>query len=141
MFTPVSMRSVNSYRAVAVETSVSTANPHELVSLLFDGLLQSLALAKGSIQTADMPTKGRAIGRAVRILEEGLKAGLDEARGGELAVNLRTLYDFCILRLTESNLRNDAGMVDEVIQMIQPVADGWGQIRGQVAALPRSVLN
>lgn len=141
MFTPVSMRSVNSYRAVAVETSVSTANPHELVSLLFEGLLQSLALAKGSIQTADMPTKGRAIGRAVRILEEGLKAGLDEAKGGELAANLHTLYDFCILRLTESNLRNDASMVNEVIQLIRPVADGWNQIRGQVVAQPHSALN
>lgn len=141
MFTPVSMRSVNSYRAVAVETSVSTANPHELVSLLFEGLLQSLALAKGAIQTADMPAKGRAVGRAVRILEEGLKAGLDHARGGELAANLRTLYDFCILRLTESNLHNDVGMVDEVIQLIRPVADGWSQIRGQVAAQPHSALN
>ncbi len=141
MFTPVSMRSVNSYRAVAVETSVSTANPHELVSLLFEGLLQSLALAKGSIQTSDMPTKGRAIGRAVRILEEGLKAGLDDARGGELAANLRTLYDFCILRLTESNLRNDAGLVDEVIQLIRPVADGWSQIRGQVVGQPHGALN
>lgn len=138
MFTPVSMRSVNSYRAVAVETSVSTANPHELVSLLFEGLLQSLALAKGSIQTADMPVKGRAIGRAVRILEEGLKAGLDEARGGPLAVNLRSLYDFCIVRLTESNLHNDAGMVEEVIQLIRPVADGWSQIRDQVVVPPRS---
>lgn len=137
MFTPVSMRSVNSYRAVAVETSVSGANPHELVSLLFEALLQSLALAKASIQTPDMPTKGRAIGRAVRILEEGLKAGLDDARGGELAANLRSLYDFCIVRITEANLYNDASIVDQVIHLIQPVADGWSQIRGQVATQSR----
>lgn len=77
MFTPVSMRSANSYRNVGLETSVSMADPHQLVSMLFDALLQSLAAAKGSILSGDIPAKGRAISRAVRILEEGLKAGLD----------------------------------------------------------------
>jgi len=133
MFTPVSMRSANSYRNVELETSVSQASPHQLVSLLFDGLLQSLAAAKGAILTANIPAKGTSIGRAVRILEEGLKAGLDTERGGELAANLRSLYEFCIFRLTEANLRNDVAMVDEVIRLIQPVADGWNEIRSDVA--------
>lgn len=133
MFTPVSMRSANSYRTVGLETSVAGASPHQLVSLLFDALQQSLAAAKGAILNGDIPAKARAISRAVRILEEGLKAGLDADRGGDLAANLRSLYDFCIFRITEANLRNDAAMVDEVIRLIHPVSDGWNQIRGEVA--------
>ena len=133
MFTPVSMRSANSYRTVGLETSVAGASPHQLVSLLFDALQQSLAAAKGAILNGDIPAKARAISRAVRILEEGLKAGLDADRGGDLAANLRSLYDFCIFRVTEANLRNDAAMVDEVIRLIHPVSDGWNQIRGEVA--------
>ena len=133
MFTPVSMRSANSYRTVGLETSVAGASPHQLVSLLFDALQQSLAAAKGAIVNGDIPAKARAISRAVRILEEGLKAGLDAQRGGELAGNLSSLYDFCIFRVTEANLRNDAAMVDEVIRLIHPVSDGWNQIRGEVA--------
>jgi flagellar protein FliS len=133
MFTPVSMRSVNTYKTVALETSVTGASPHQLVSLLFDALQQSLASAKAAILSDDIATKGRSISRAVRILEEGLKAGLDADRGGDLAANLRTLYDYCILRTTEANLRNDATMIDEVIRLIHPVSDGWSQIRGQVA--------
>lgn len=138
MFTPVSTRSANSYRNVGLETSVSTADPHQLVSLLFEALLQSLGAAKGAILNGDIPAKGRSIGRAVRILEEGLKAGLDDARGGELAANLRGLYDFCIFRVTEANLRNDMAMVEEVIKLINPVADGWSQIRSEVTAKPQS---
>jgi flagellar protein FliS len=137
MFTPISMRSANSYRSVAIETSVSTANPHELVSLLFEALLQSLVAAKGAMQSGDVQSKGRAIGKAVRIIEEGLKAGLDDERGGDLAANLRALYDFSILRITEGNLHNDAGAIDEVIKIIQPVADGWRQIRTQVVGSAR----
>ncbi|NMM15483.1 MAG: flagellar export chaperone FliS [Rhodoferax sp.] len=133
MFTPVSMRSANAYKNVGMETSVAGATPHQLVGLLFDALQQSLSAAKGAIQRGDFPSKGRSISRAVRILEEGLKASLDAERGGNLAANLLSLYDFCIFRISEANLRNDAAMVDEVIRVIHPVADGWNQIRSDVA--------
>ena len=129
MFTPVSMRSANTYKTVGLETSVASANPHQLVSLLFEALLQSLAAAKGAVLNGDIPAKGRAISRAVR----GLKAGLDNDRGGDLAANLRNLYDFCILRITEANLRGDAAILDEVIRLIHPVSDGWSQIRNDIA--------
>jgi len=109
------------------------ADPHQLVSMLFDALLQSLAAAKGSILSGDIPAKGRAISRAVRILEEGLKAGLDEERGGELAANLRGLYDFCIFKIIDANLKNNAAFVDEVIRLVQPVAESWNAIKNEVA--------
>ena len=131
MFTPVSMRSANTYKSVGLETAVTGASPHQLVGLLFDALQQSLLSAKGAMLNGDIPAKSRAIGRAVRILEEGLKAGLDANKGGELAANLRSVYDYCIFKTTEANLRNDAVLIDEVIRLIQPVADGWNQIRGE----------
>ena len=131
MFTPVSMRSANTYKSIGVETAVTGASPHQLVGLLIDALQQSLASAKGAILSGDIPAKGRAISRAVRILEEGLKAGLDTKKGGELAANLRSVYDYCIFKTTEANFRNDAVLIDEVIRLIQPVADGWSQIRGE----------
>lgn len=133
MFTPVSMRSANTYRTIGLETSVIGASPHQLVALLFEALQQSLKSAKSAIQSGDIPAKGRAIGKAVRILEEGLKAGLDAERGGDLAANLRSLYDFCIMRVTEANLRSDTAILDEVLGLIHPIADGWSQIKDQVA--------
>jgi flagellar protein FliS len=108
MFNSVSARAANAYRRVGVETTVDTANPHQLISLLFDALGQALAGAQAALGRGDQGTKGAQILRAVRLLEEGLKAGLDDARGGELAGRLRALYDYCIARLTFANLRNDA---------------------------------
>jgi flagellar protein FliS len=123
------MRSANAYRSVDIESSVLGSSPHQLVGLLFTTLLQSLSKARTAIQNRDIPTKVRTIGHAVRILEEGLKGSLDMNRGGPLARNLVNLYDYCILRTTEANARNDASMIDEVISLIQPVADGWTEIR------------
>lgn len=132
MFTPVNMRSANAYRTVGVETAVAGADSHQLVHMLYEALLLSLTKAKFAIQNKDIPGKGEAIGRAVRLIEEGLKAGLDLERGGELASNLQALYDYCIVRLTEANLRTDLGMVEEVDGLLRPMAEAWSQIRAEV---------
>lgn len=141
MYTSTTMRpanpfrpnSVNAYKQLEAETSVFGADPHQLVSLLFDALQQSLAKTRAAMLVGDVTAKGVGIGKAVRILEEGLKAGLDVNKGGELALNLRTVYDICTFKLTEANLRNNVALVDEVIALVNPIADGWAQIRGHAA--------
>ena len=128
MFTPVSSRAASAYRQVGVQSAVDGASPHMLIKMLFDGLVQSLNAARGALQRGDIAEKGRQIGKAVRILEEGLKAGLNPAQGGEIAGNLGALYDYCVGRLTLANVRNDAALVEEVVRLIAPVAEGWNEI-------------
>ncbi|WP_291008655.1 flagellar export chaperone FliS [Hydrogenophaga sp.] len=134
MFTSVNHRAAAAYKRVAADTGVQTANPHQLVSMLFDALIQSLNQARGAMGAGHIEAKGGAIGKSVRILEEGLKAGLNMSQGGELAQNLRGVYDYCIVRLTQANLRNDAEALAEVISLIEPVADSWKGIKGNDAA-------
>ena len=132
MFTAVSIRAASAYKLVEMETSVAAADPHELITLLFDALLKSLAHAKGAMLRKDIPTKGRAIGQAVSILHQGLRSGLDEEHGGDLAQRLYDLYDYCVVRLTQANVENNPAKIDEVTALIEPVASGWKQIRSQV---------
>ncbi len=138
MFTPINMRSVNTYKSVAVETAVTTADPHQLVNLLFDALMQSLYTAKSAMQAGNFVVKAQSITKAVRIIEEGLKAGLDMQRGGEVALTLKSLYDYSIYRLTEANLHNDPALLQEVTSALAPVAESWKQIRDQVVNPKRS---
>lgn len=133
MFISVNSRAAAAYKRVAADTSVQGADPHQLVSMLFDTLLQSLVRARGALQAHDIEAKGAAIGKAVRILEEGLKAGLNLEQGGELAQNLRATYDYSILRLTQANLHNDDAALAEVMALIEPVADSWKQIKASSA--------
>ena len=135
MFTSVNSRAASAYKRVSADTGVSTANPHQLVVMLFDGLMQSLNAANGAMERGEIEAKGQAIGKAVRILEEGLKGGLNMAQGGALAKDLNGLYGYAVQRLTLANLHNDRALVTEVIGLIEPVADSWKQIRG-IAAVP-----
>lgn len=128
MYTPVSSRAANAYRQVGVQSGVDSASPHRLIQLLFEGLLQNLHAARGAMQRGEIETKGHHLGKAVRILEEGLKGGLNRTQGGELALNLWALYDYCIQRLTLANLRNDMTAIEEVVTLVEPVAQGWTDI-------------
>jgi len=136
MMNPAFSRAASAYQNTGVETSVMGASPHQLIVLLFDALQQALAAAHAAMLRKDIPTKGKHIVRAVRLLEEGLKAGLDMERGGELARNLRTLYDYCTQRLTHANLHNDAAAIEEVQRLIAPVAEAWKQIGPQAQGAP-----
>ncbi len=137
MFTSVSTRSASAYRKVSVETSVDQADPHHLVDMLFDGLLHAIGAARAALQRGDIKAKCQHIVTAVRILEEGLKGGLNLEEGGELAANLMDLYNYCVLRLTQANARNDDVALEEVVRLISPLADGWKQISGTAAGAAR----
>lgn len=113
------------YAAVGVETGVATASPHKLVAMLFDGYMDAMAQARGAMQAGNVEAKGKAIGRAVRIVEEGLKASLDTGAGGNLAADLRDLYAYVTVRLTHANLRNDPAVLDECQRLIEPLRDAW----------------
>jgi flagellar secretion chaperone FliS len=125
------------YRQVAVETSVADASPHHLVQMLFDGLVEAIAQAMGAIRHGNIEAKGIAIARAVRIVDEGLKASLDLQAGGRLATDLADLYVYITLRLTQANLRNDVQVLDECAGLIQPLREAWVSIAPQIGA-PRA---
>ena len=120
------------YARVGVETGIGAASPHQLVSMLFAGFAEAIAQAKGALQTKQIEAKCKAIGRAARIVDEGLKASLDMNGGGALATDLAELYAYVTMRLTHANLRNDARILDECLALMQPLREAWASIAPQV---------
>jgi flagellar secretion chaperone FliS len=119
------------YRQVGVQTDVESANPHQLVLMLFDSALESIVCARGAVESGDVETKGRAITRASRIVDEGLKSALSPA-GGELSSNLANLYNYISMRLMQAHLRNDVKALDECRRLIEPLREAWVGIGAQV---------
>lgn len=117
------------YHRVHIESQIDgAATPHRLVSMLFDGLFEAIAQAKGAIAARDIAAKGKAIGKAASIVEEGLRASLDLKGGGKIASDLNDLYVYVTKRLTWANLKSDAGALDECIHLLKPVQDAWNAI-------------
>jgi flagellar protein FliS len=123
----------NAYRQVGHQTGVATATPHRLIEMLFEGAMDALAQARGALRSGQVEVKVRALSRATRIVDEGLRAALDLRDGGELAADLHALYGYLTMRLTTANLRNDETAIDECQRLLVPLQDAWHAIGPQVA--------
>ena len=134
MFAAYQPRAASAYQRINVETSMHTIDQHQLVSLLYEGVLSSIATARGALARGDVVTKCNSVSKAVRIIEEGLMTALDRDAGGELAQNLEALYDYSLRRLLLANAHNDDAMLAEVAHLFEPIAQGWNQIKTPTAA-------
>lgn len=118
---------LDQYRSVDAYGSVESADPHRLVQLLYDGLADALSRARGAIERGDVEAKGRAIGKAVGIME-ALVASLDHDRGGDVAGNLDRLYDYMGRELTRANLHGDAAALGNVAAVNETLRRAWAAI-------------
>ncbi len=124
------------YQQVGIETRLRGAGPHQLVAMLFEGFMEALAQGRGAMRAGQTEAKGLALGRAVRIVEEGLRAGLDLNAGGPLARDLDDLYTYLCMRLTLCNLRNDEAGLDECQRLVQPLQQAWAAIAPHAKVQP-----
>lgn len=124
------------YKNVGVENGVSSADPHRLTLMLFEGALVSTNAARIHLENGDVSLKGSAISKAIEIVSNGLKVSLDFEVGGELAHRLASLYDYMCTRLLHANVRNDVAALAEVSTLLRELKEAWEQI-----GKPNSVSN
>jgi len=116
------------YRANAV----LTASPGQLVLMLYDGVLKSLAIARDAFSrpaddTRRIETINLHLLKAQSIIAE-LQGGLNFEAGGEFARTLDRLYDYHGRRLLEANLRKQVEPVIEVERLVRELRDAWAEM-------------
>lgn len=114
---------VTAYRSESV-MAAEFADPHTLVSMLINGAVERIAQARGAMAHGMTARKGERVGKAISIIES-LRATLDTERGGEVAANLASLYEYMTRRLLHANLHNDAAALDEVSRLLNDIKGGW----------------
>ena len=119
---------LNTYKTVGIESGVAAADPHKLILMLYQGALLAIASAKNQILRKQISAKGSSITKAIKIIDEGLKACLDVEAGGEIGKNLFNLYDYMNQRLLIANLKNDTAILDEVSTLLIELKGAWESI-------------
>ncbi len=110
-----------------LQTQVTTTNQADILLMLYSGAIKFLNSAKERIAAKDPAGKGILISKALDIINE-LDSTLNMERGGELAKNLHSLYDFCSRRLLMANLRQSSEIIDEVIKVLSGLRGAYEQI-------------
>ena len=126
---------LNTYGQAQVNSSVATASPHKLISLLYDGALAAIANAGVHMTRGDVAAKGVSISKAIAIIDEGLKISVDPEAGGQLAQNLIALYEYMSHRLLVANIKNDRAALNEVERLLRELKSAWGEIGAKAAAV------
>ena len=112
------------YHSTNLDAQTARASPVELVLLLTDGLLDELARARAHIVGKRYELKAASIDKCVEIIN-GLSSSLDFEQGGGVVENLARLYDFCAAHLQGAGIKMDPAMVDEVVQVLTTIRQGW----------------
>jgi flagellar protein FliS len=122
------LQPIDQYRQIGTATAVSQADPHQLVMLLFDGAIAAILQARHALATGDIGTKLTCISKAMRIIDEGLKASLESHGDPSLGDNLRSLYDYMVSRLFAANLHNSDVPLAEVAGLLGDLRSTWAEI-------------
>ncbi len=124
MYSPATyQQAFNEYK----KATITTSSPGELILMLYNGLIRFLRHAKLALKEKKIEEAHNYIIRAEDIIET-LLSSLDYEKGGEIARNLSMLYDYTYWRLVEANTKKDETIVDEVIEILEPLRDAWKEI-------------
>ena len=123
----MSVRGAAAYQKVGTQSGAEFASPHRLIQMLLDGALEKMVIAKSHMERNDIQGKAENISWAIRIIG-GLQVSLDPEKGGEIAETLGSLYVYLVTRLADANVTNDITILDECIEIINNIKEGWDGI-------------
>ena len=109
------------------KTNVITADPKRLVLMCYEGAIETCKIGKQKIIEKDYEEKGKALTKAQDIINE-LVCSLDFERGGDIAKNLDSLYNYMSRRIIHADVNKDINAIDEVIGMLNELKSAWEEI-------------
>jgi flagellar protein FliS len=123
---------VYGYAKAYRDTAVLTASPGQLVLMLFDGALKSMAIAREAFDRPKTDFKrfetiNRHLLKTQSILAE-LQGALDLEAGGEFARNMHSLYAYHMRRLFEANMTKQVEPVIEVQRLVRELREAWAEM-------------
>jgi flagellar protein FliS len=113
----------NPYQAYT-DGTVYSENPLNLVVALYQGALDATRQAESALRAGDIPVRTKAINKALSILTE-LLLSLDMEKGGEIAQNLKRLYNYMQVQLLTAHARQLPEPIVEVTSLLSTLLEGW----------------
>ena len=88
------MNGLQAYQRVNTQTSITDADPHKLIQLLYNGAIERINMAKAKMQAKDYAGKAQLLNKAIEIISSPEVSGIClpltqpfSAAGGNFGVN------------------------------------------------------
>lgn len=106
---------------------ISTIPQRDLLVRLYQGAERFLAHARDAMYK-NQPDVAHAQCQKAKAIFSELVATLDFEAGGPVALQLRELYLYLIMKTVESNLRKDPALIDQILPVVATLRQAWQQI-------------
>ncbi|MDO6426446.1 flagellar export chaperone FliS [Thalassotalea sp. 1_MG-2023] len=120
-------KNLSAYKQVDINSNILASDPHQIILLMFDGLLKGIATARGAIERKDFELKAQSLTKSINILD-ALIQSLDFDSQPEISKNFEVMYSYCIDCLMEASTSLNVAKLDEVVDMIKPVRSAWSEM-------------
>ena len=120
-------RNLRAYQKTTVNAEISVADPYYVTKLLYQGLFECLAQAKGAIERGDLALKAKKLSTATAILEN-LRSTLDFSQSKSIAQGLYDIYSYMIDQVAEASLNLMTQPIDNAIRALMPIKKAWDSI-------------
>jgi len=111
-----------------LEGRVLTADPMELIRMLYEHALRLVEDARFSLAHGDIAARSKSISRTIAILSE-LDGALDHEVGGSISRNLAELYHYMRQRLLTANFNQEDAPLAEVETLLKTLGEAWKGIQ------------
>jgi flagellar protein FliS len=120
----------NRYSTIYQKNDISTSNPLKIILILYDGAIKFLRKSVAFAEESDIKNRNIYANKARDIIVE-FNNSLNVEVGGEIATKLRSLYFFMDRQLMESNWHNDVQGLNDVINLLSSLREGWQDVYNQ----------
>jgi flagellar secretion chaperone FliS len=112
------------------EVAVNTANPLQLVVMLYDAAICSLKEARAHIDRKDIAGRSHSINKCISIISE-LQSCLNLKAGGEIAGSLNRLYTYMKKRIFCANVEQSSQPLAEIEDLLENLRSAWSEVAAQ----------
>ena len=120
--------SLQAYDQVSLDARLAGATPHQLIAMLFEAAHNALLRAKIYFEKGIVAKRCEMIGKAINIIDQGLRASLDHEKGKAIAADLERLYEYISRLLLQANSRGDVARLMEADKLLSEMAAVWDEI-------------
>jgi flagellar secretion chaperone FliS len=118
-----------------VESQVLSAQPVEIVHLLYQVAMDNLNAAIAHLKNRDAFARSTAVTKAEMAVDELLLA-LDHSVGAPFTRTLAGLYDYVLQQIIKGHARQSEQAFREALSILSILASAWAEVKATVVADP-----
>ena len=121
---------INAYSNSEREAALEVEDPHAIISLMFDELIKAMGVFLNNLdlKNANTVARNNAFSRSLTLIY-ALQSSLNFEKGGDIANNLFTLYEFARQKIMESSQTQERESLEVALSSLQNIAEAWKMSR------------